>query len=175
MWEFHWKHWIKYWIILCRTTAKEKSRRRADNLTRPFETAALIFRAAVSLRLHKPMTTCRDTVADWRLFCRVLFSFSQYPWSAPAKKSVAPPSELSGFGYELYRVSHHLYKTFLRPAGPLRLAGRFLLFSEDKPASKKIFEKFSKRRLLAGSERLCVRLVSGKGETHLIPPGKTNY
>jgi len=36
----------------CRTTAKEKSRRRADNLTRPFETAALIFRAAVSLRLH---------------------------------------------------------------------------------------------------------------------------
>ena len=28
-----------------------------------------------------------------------------------------------------------------------------MLFSEDKPASKKIFEKFSKRRLLAGSER----------------------
>ena len=54
----------------------------------------------------------------------------------------------------------------------MRLAGRFLLFSEDKPASKKFFEKFSKRRLLAGSERLCVRLVSGKGETHLIPPGK---
>ena len=54
----------------------------------------------------------------------------------------------------------------------MRLAGRFLLFSEDKPASKKIFEKFSKRKLLAGSERLCVRLVSGKGETHLIPPGK---
>ena len=54
----------------------------------------------------------------------------------------------------------------------MRLAGRFLLFSEDKPASKKIFDKFSKRRLLAGSERLCVRLVSGKGETHLIPPRK---
>ena len=54
----------------------------------------------------------------------------------------------------------------------MRLAGRFLLFSEDKPASKKIFKKFSKRKLLAGSERLCVRLVSGKGETHLIPPGK---
>ena len=121
---------------------------------------------------HKPMTTCRDTVADWRLFCRVLFSFSQYPWSAPAKKSVAPPSEQSGFEYELYHVNNRLYKTFLRPAGQLRLAGRFLLFSEDKPASKKFFEKFSKRRLLAGSERLCVRLVSGKGETHLIPPGK---
>ena len=56
---------------------KKKSRRRADNLTRPFETAALIFRAAVSLRLHKPMTTCRDTVADWRLFCRVSFAFSK--------------------------------------------------------------------------------------------------
>ena len=41
-------------------------------MTRPFETAALIFRAAVSLRLHKPMTTCRDTVADWRLIYRVL-------------------------------------------------------------------------------------------------------
>ena len=54
----------------------------------------------------------------------------------------------------------------------MRLAGRFLLFSEDNPASKKFFKKFSKRRLLAGSERLCVRLVSGKGETHLIPPGK---
>ena len=88
------------------------------------------------------------------------------------KKSVVPPSEPSGFECELYHVSNHPYKTLPRPAGPLRLAGRFLLFSEDKPASKKIFEKFSKRRLLAGSERLCVRLVSGKGETHLIPPGK---
>ena len=54
----------------------------------------------------------------------------------------------------------------------MRLAGRFLLFSEDKPASKNFFEKFSKRKLLAGSERFHVRLVSGKGETHLIPPGK---
>ena len=45
--------------------------------TRPFETAALIFRAAVSLRLHKPMTTCRDTVADWRLIYRVPFAFSK--------------------------------------------------------------------------------------------------
>ena len=42
----------------------------------------------------------------------------------------------------------------------------------DEKPKKKFFEKFSKRRLLAGSERLCVRLVSGKGETHLIPPGK---
>jgi len=45
----------------------------------PYETAALIFRAAVSLRLHKPMTTCRDTVADWRLIYRVLLFISQYP------------------------------------------------------------------------------------------------
>ena len=37
--------------MICRTTAKEKSRRRADNLTRPFEAAALIFRAATSFRL----------------------------------------------------------------------------------------------------------------------------
>ena len=61
------------------------------------------------------------------------------------KKSVAPPSESSGFGYELYHVSNLLYKTVLRPAGPLRLAGRFLLFSEDKPASKKkILRNFQK-------------------------------
>ena len=31
----------------CRTTAKEKSRRTADKLIRPFKAAALIFRAAV--------------------------------------------------------------------------------------------------------------------------------
>ena len=57
---------------------KKKSRRTADNVTRPFETTVLIFRAAVSLRLHKPMTTCRDTVADWRLFCRVHFIISLF-------------------------------------------------------------------------------------------------
>ena len=58
---------------------KKKSRRRADTFSRAYETAALIFRAAVSLRLHKPMTTCRDTVADWRLIYRVLLFVSQYP------------------------------------------------------------------------------------------------
>ena len=52
---------------------KKKSRRTAAILTHPFETAALNFRAAVSLRLHKLMTTCRDTVADGRLFRRVHF------------------------------------------------------------------------------------------------------
>ena len=33
---------------------------------------------AVSLRLHKPMTTCRDTVADWSYFAvsRLLFQSS---------------------------------------------------------------------------------------------------
>ena len=55
---------------------KKKSRRRADTFSRAYETAALIFRAAVSLRLHKPMTTCRDTVADWRLIYRVCFGYS---------------------------------------------------------------------------------------------------
>ena len=134
----------------CRTTAKEKKPSYSSLSTRPFETAALIFRAAVSLRLHKPMTTCRDTVADGRLFCRVHFIISLFAWSAPAKKSVAPPSESSGFGYELYRVSNLLYKTLLRPAGPLRFAGRFLLFSEDEPASKKFFDKFSKKKAFSG-------------------------
>ncbi|OAD87474.1 hypothetical protein HMPREF2738_02537 [Clostridiales bacterium KLE1615] len=61
----------------CRTTAKEKKPSYSSLSTRPFETAALIFRAAVSLRLHKPMTTCRDTVADWRLIYRVPFAFSK--------------------------------------------------------------------------------------------------
>ena len=64
-------------MLICRTTAKEKSRRTADTFPRAYETAALIFRAAVSLRLHKPMTTCRDTVADWRLIYRVPFAFSK--------------------------------------------------------------------------------------------------
>ena len=128
----------------CRTTAKEKKPSYSSLSTRPFETAALIFRAAVSLRLHKPMTTCRDTVADWRLIYRVPFAFSKLTWSTSVKKSIAPPSEQSGFEYELYHVSNLLYKTFLRPAGPLRLAGRFLLFSEDKPASKKFLRNFQK-------------------------------
>jgi len=60
-------------------TAKEKSRRTAAISTRLYETAALIFRAAVSLRLHKLMTTCRDTVAGGRLIFRVLLFISQYP------------------------------------------------------------------------------------------------
>ena len=58
---------------------KKKSRRGADIFSCAYETATLIFRAAVSLRLHKPMTTCRDTVADWRLIYRVLLFISQYP------------------------------------------------------------------------------------------------
>ena len=68
---------------------KKKSRRRADTFSRAYETAALIFRAAVSLRLHKPMTTCRDTVADWRLIYRVPFAFSKFAWSTSVKKSIA--------------------------------------------------------------------------------------
>ena len=39
----------------------------------------------------RPMTTCRDTVADWRLFCRVSFAFSKLTWSTSVKKSIAPP------------------------------------------------------------------------------------
>ena len=37
------------------------------------------------------MTTCRDTVADWRLFCRAPFTFSKLTWSTSVKKSIAPP------------------------------------------------------------------------------------
>lgn len=33
---------------------------------------------AVSLRLHKHMTNCRDTLADWRLFFRVHFAISLF-------------------------------------------------------------------------------------------------
>ena len=59
------------------TSGKEKSRRTAVLSTRLYEAAALNFRAAVSLRLHKPMTTCRDAVADGRLICRVSFAFPE--------------------------------------------------------------------------------------------------
>ena len=45
-------------------------------------------RAAVSLRLHKPITTCRDTVADWRLIYRVPFAFSKLTWSTSVKKAL---------------------------------------------------------------------------------------
>jgi len=39
-------------MLICRTTAKEKSRRTADTFPRAYEAAALIFRAAVSFRLR---------------------------------------------------------------------------------------------------------------------------
>ena len=42
------------WLSAARRQ-KKKSRRRADTFSRAYETAALIFRAAVSLHLHKPM------------------------------------------------------------------------------------------------------------------------
>ena len=84
----------------CRTTAKEKKPSYSSLSTRPFETAALIFRAAVSLRLHKPMTTCRDTATDGRLFCRVYFTILFLLWSAPVKKSSYPPSGYSWYEYE---------------------------------------------------------------------------
>ena len=48
---------------------KEKNRCWADPFSRAYETAVLIFRAAVSLRLHKPMMN----------FLEILFS--SYPIS----------------------------------------------------------------------------------------------
>jgi len=47
------------WLSAARRQ-KKKSRCTADTFSRAYETAALIFRAAASLRLHKPMTTCRE-------------------------------------------------------------------------------------------------------------------
>ena len=97
------------------------------------------------------------------------------------------PEEANRLGVEFARrftkenhafvVCTHIDKSHIPNGTYGAVRGRRLVtasysISEDKPASKKIFEKFSIRRLLAGSERLCVRLVSGKGETHLIPPGK---
>ena len=35
--------------------------------------------------------------------CRVCFCFSQYPWSAPVKKSIAPPPGYSGLGCEIWQ------------------------------------------------------------------------
>ena len=118
----------------CRTTAKEKSRRRADNLTRPFETAALIFRAAVSLRLHNPMTTCRDTVADWRLFCRVSFAFSKLTWSTSVKKSLAPPPGKYNIASALsFRIIQHNNDCPWRASFPSRKSGVFCchFFGDD--------------------------------------------
>ena len=40
-----------------------------------------------------------------------------------------------GFEYERYHVSNHLYKTLLRPAGPLRLAGCFTILTVSPPCS----------------------------------------
>ena len=57
--------------ILHGETMEGKSTERMQN-------GGFDFRAAVSLRLHKPMTTCRDTVADGRLICRVHFIISLF-------------------------------------------------------------------------------------------------
>ena len=83
-------------------------------------------RAAVSLRLHKPITTCRDTVADWRLFCRVSFAFSKLTWSTSIKKSIAPPpgryDYLSALSFQLKQKNH---SHFCCASFPLRGAGAF--------------------------------------------------
>ena len=84
------------------------------------------------------------------------------------KKSVAPPPGKSGVEYALYCVASCIFVS-LRARLVFDQPGAFCWFTGQK---KKFFQKNQKRRLLAGSERICVRLVSGKGETHLIPPGK---
>ena len=54
-------------MLICRTTAKEKSRRRADNLTRPFEAAALISEPPLSFCLSESLRRpehCKNTAAN---------------------------------------------------------------------------------------------------------------
>ena len=84
----------------CRTTAKEKKPSQSRHIFTPIWNGGFDFRAAVSLHLHKPMTTCRDTATDGRLFCRVYFTILFLLWSAPVKKSSYPPSGYSGHWYE---------------------------------------------------------------------------
>ena len=84
------------------------------------------------------------------------------------KKSVVPPAEKSGVEYVLYCVAS-CGSVSLRARLVFDQSGAFCCFTGQP---KKYFQKNRKRRLLAGSERPCVRLVSGKGETHLIPPRK---
>ena len=67
--------------MICRTTAKEKSRRTADTFSRAYDTAALIFRAAVSFCLSgtfdDPITkqSARRPIGGCR---RVTFIFAQF-------------------------------------------------------------------------------------------------
>ena len=93
-------------------------------------------RAAVSLRLHKPITTCRDTVADWRLFCRVSFAFSKLPWSTSIKKSIAPPPGKYSIASALsFHVIQHNNDCSWHASFPLRESGVFCcLFFGDNPA-----------------------------------------
>lgn len=51
----------------------------------------------------------------------------------------------------------------------MRLAGRFLLLSEDKPASKKNFKKFSKRKLLAGASGFAFALLAEREKPTSFP------
>ena len=98
-------------------------------------------------------------------------TYSEGILATVVKKSLAPPREYSGYEYELYHVRKQQNASNRRPVG-LRPAGRFLSHFSRCPWPKKFFEKFSKRRSLAGSWRLCQSLVSGKGENHQHPPKK---
>ena len=54
----------------------------------------------------------------------------------------------------------------------MRLAGRFLLFSEDKPASKKYFEIFSKKEAFSGQRTALPVSCWRKGTEPQHPPQK---
>ena len=89
---------------------------------------------AVSLRLHKPMTTCRDTVADWRLIYRVLFAFSKFAWFTSVKKSIAPPPGKYNIASALlFHVIQYNSGCFWRASFPSRKSGVFCcrFFGDD--------------------------------------------
>ena len=62
---------------------KKKSRRRADNLTRSFETAALIFRAAVSLFTQTYDEFSGNIVANSDLNCCICLKIKIFLMSLP--------------------------------------------------------------------------------------------
>ena len=112
-------------MLICRTTAKEKSRRTADTFPRAYVAAALIFqsRRFVLLFGSMLMQSGGRYMGGYR---HVNFRHSQHPWAAPIKKSLAPPPGRYDF---LSALSFHLNqqnsRCFCRASFPLRGAGVF--------------------------------------------------
>ena len=87
----------------------------------------------------RPMTTCRDTVADWRLFCRVSFAFSKLTWSTSVKKSIAPPPGKYNIASALsFHVIQYNNGCSWRASFPSRKSGVFCchFFGDDQVACR---------------------------------------